>query len=102
MPRAPRLEAVAPTDSPSNRRESPPKNRDTALGVDRLSVSFPCRNFEKDPAGWSSIGTRNPGTPTAAETRSGFVPIAQGHQAFVGVQEIGTGATWAKVEFNPS
>ncbi|MDQ3956681.1 MAG: hypothetical protein M3285_14180 [Actinomycetota bacterium] len=70
--------------------------------MDRLSLSFPVRKWEGDRSAWSTISVRQPGSPMAAETRSGFVDVAGKVRAFVGVSEVNGGETWAKVEFNPS
>lgn len=87
----------------SNRRGTSVKKRLRGFGVDRLSVSWPCRGFDPDPSVWSSISMRNPGTPLAAESRSVSVELAPGVRAFVGVREVpAKGETWAKCEFNPS
>ncbi len=64
------------------------------------------REWLDDPSAWTQIGIRWPGSPEAAETRSGSVEVARGEDpvhAFVGTQGVpATGQTWAKVEFNPS
>jgi hypothetical protein len=101
MPR--RSVAGGPAAVPlSNRRGTTSKNEDRGFGVDRLSVSFPVNSYEEDPSAWSMISARNPGTPQAAETRSASVELGPKVRAFVGVQELPTGQTWAKVEWNPS
>jgi hypothetical protein len=86
----------------SNRKTTPPKNRDPGLGIDRLSVAFPVRSWEREASAWQSERVGHPGTPQEAWQRNGRVRV-EGAEVFVGVANIpATGEVWGKVEFNPS
>lgn len=72
-------------------------------GVDRLSVAFPVRSFERDPDAWTGGMLSRPGDG-GSTSWSGSVKLAAGGPAvFVGVRHINaTGMTWGKLEYNPA
>lgn len=94
--------------SSSNREETgseiePPQVK--TFGIDRVSLSFPVRDHQRDLSAWGTVQTFNPGTPSAAESRSTMVRASPDHdqRVFVGVKHIvDTGQWWGKVEFNPA
>ncbi len=72
------------------------------MGVDRLSVSAPVSDFERDPRAWMSVADRLPGSPSGRLVYGGKVRVDRA-ESFVGVTHIrGTGQLVGKVEFNPS
>ena len=74
---------------------------DDRFGVDRVSISFPVRSWERDVGAWAGGINHRPGTdPTV--THSGSVKLDQ-VDVFVGVREGGgVPVSWGKVEFNPA
>lgn len=92
----------------SNRKANRPKTGQTqvrGVGIDRLSVSFPVADFDRDEAAWDSISVRQPGTFEAAKQLAKTnVPGVRG-VSFIGVQEVPRHPVcrwWGKVEGNPS
>lgn len=75
-----------------------------AVGIDRLSISFPVRSYEDDLSGWGTATVRSPSTPHSALSLGTQVAVADGVKAFVGVSEVPDSDQrwWGKVEFNPS
>jgi hypothetical protein len=78
-------------------------------GVDRLSLAFPLRDWDRDPEVWTGGINSRPGLQGTC-SYNGSVPIGGGGpltiggvQVFVGAREItATGRPWGKVEFNPA
>ncbi len=88
----------------SNRRGTSAKSEDRAsgVGVDRLSLSAPVRDFERDPRAWNTITDNLPGSDQGRVSHGVSVPWRNG-SLYVGAQVIrATGQTVGKIEFNPS
>jgi len=70
--------------------------------VDRLSLSFPVADFERDEKSWGSVTTKYPCSDQQVRNW-GSSQRVQGAPVFVGVSEVqATHREWGKVEFNPS
>lgn len=85
----------------SNRRENR-KVTFTALGLDRLSLSFAVDSFEPDPRAWDMRQERFVYGEESSVLLSARVKICEGVMAFVGVKTFGASGARAKVEFNPA
>jgi hypothetical protein len=88
----------------SNSREACPDNGHPSIGIDRLTVSFPVAEYERDLGAWDSHRTTGEGTPPGWESLSAKVEVANGVQAFVSMFQAKRQAytKWAKVDFNPA
>ncbi len=97
----------------SNRRETSVLKKDSAIGVDRCSVSFRLQDFDSEPSKWGSHQRGYSDGEPVSETFSAQVEIAPGVSAFVGVRRMdvtrGNGLAgvdvspvFGKIEFNPS
>jgi hypothetical protein len=97
----------------SNRRETSVLKKDSAIGIDRCSVSFRLQDFDAEPSKWASHQRGYSEGEPVSETFSAQVKIGPGVSAFVGVRRldvtrgIGLGGVdvapvFGKIEFNPS
>jgi hypothetical protein len=74
------------------------------VGVDRLSLSMPLRDWEADPSVWDQRTVRNEGRKSAGRPDSWSQSLtvqADGASVFLGVAMV-EGRPWGKIETNPS
>lgn len=109
------------TASEAERSIKPPSNREgfgslavhpVLVGLDRLSLSFPCEQVQEDPAQWDRVVVENRLNEAFDEdsrdsviTYSSRVLLAPGVSGFVSctqVPENREATWWGKVECNPS
>ncbi len=72
------------------------------LEVDRLSCSFPVRDFDPQRTLWDQSMTVAPGTPHAAETRSVMLDLEGGGQVYLSVKQIPERGLIGRLDFNPA
>jgi hypothetical protein len=73
-------------------------------GIDRLSVSFPCEDFDRRPESWNQVTQKMVGTPNESASYGCSISLGKDQPSvYVGVQhqKAGHGA-WGKIEFNPA
>lgn len=77
---------------------------DEGFGLDRVSVSFPVSDYEREGAAWSTVTATAPGTPERVLRFGASVAIPSTDAAcFVGIRDSKhQGVAWGKVEVNPS
>jgi hypothetical protein len=91
---------------PSNSRGICPNNDNGHLsfGLDRVSITFPVRSWERDVLAWDRKGTTKEGTPEYSESLSTSVDVAPGAQLFVRVYQ--GESLWmtrrGRIDFNPA
>jgi hypothetical protein len=72
------------------------------VGLDRVSLSFPVTDYERDQDSWSRVAVSNPGGRGQVKTWSTTERVGEA-TVFVGVADIAAvGQLRGKVEFNPS
>lgn len=91
--------------SPSNRKgfASPSEDR-VVVGVDRISLSFPCDQVQRDLDQWDRVVTENR-VDAPVQTYSSRLQLAPGVFGFVSAREVPESEEsrwWGKVECNPS
>jgi hypothetical protein len=87
----------------SNSREACPDNGHPSIGIDRLTVSFPVTEYERDLGAWDNHGTTRECTPAESDALRAKVEVANGVQAFVSVSRAKSRTSvWARVDFNPA
>lgn len=96
-----------PRSSLSNRKGTCPKNGHclVPIGVDRLSLTFPLEDFDREPTVWGDHRDRNRGWPTRQETWTENVEVRKGVSVHVGVQSMPPEVPYryhARLDFNPS
>jgi hypothetical protein len=75
-----------------------------SAGVDRISLSFPVADFDRDERSWWRVSTTAVGGPNEARQFSQNVSLGPGQpKVFVGVSDVAAArGLWGKVELNPS
>lgn len=113
MPHSTASQVPRPIKSPSNREGFASLGEDPVpVGLDRISLSFPCDQVEQDLSQWDRVVVENrlsesfdEDSRDSVSTYSSRVLMAPGVFGFVSCREVpenGEARWWGKVECNPS